>query len=220
MPDRVFIYWDNSNLFIGARALASEREGADARYRVRLHFQNLLRLAHADRPVVRAQAVGSVPPELRAVWNMLEGSGVEVELFERGETSGREQGVDQALQTRMLRDLIDHNGNPGIAVLLTGDGAGFYDGVGFHADIERMHARGWEVEGLSWEESCNRRMRHWVEENGRFICLDDYYESITFLTDVAPGGVLAHPRHETVLDLSRRLMSSSEQDTDVKSASD
>ena len=205
MSNRVFIYWDNSNLFIGARALASENEGADAYYRVRLQFQKLLRLAHADRPVARAYAVGSVPPELRAVWNSLEGTGVEVDLFERGEFSGREQAVDHALQTRMLRDAIDNNGNPGVVVLLTGDGAGFYDGVGFHADIERMHHRGWQVEVLSWERSCNRRMRKWVEENGRFVSLDDYYESITFLTDVAPGGLLAMPRYDTPLDLSHRL---------------
>ncbi len=207
MSDRVFIYWDNSNLFIGARALASELEGADAYYRVRLQFQKLLRLAHADRPVERAYAVGSVPPELRAVWNRLEGTGVEVDLFERGETSGREQAVDHALQTRMLRDLIDNNGNPGVVVLLTGDGAGFYDGVGFHADIERMHDRGWQVEVLSWEQSCNRRMRSWVEENGRFISLDHYYLSVTFLTEVAPGGRLAMPRYDSPLDLSQRLNS-------------
>ena len=207
MPERVFIYWDNSNMFIGARSLASEMESGDAYYRIRLEFQNLLRLAHADRPVERAYAVGSVPPELRAVWNRLEGTGVEVDLFERGEYSGREQAVDQALQTRMLRDLIDNNGDPGIVVLLTGDGAGFYDGVGFHADIERMHARGWKVEVLSWERSCNRRMRNWVEENGLFVCLDDYYLSTTFLTDVAPGGNLALPRYVTPLDLSRRFES-------------
>ena len=205
MTSRVLIYWDNSNLFIGARALAGERERADARYRIRLHFPNLVRLAHADRPVEKARAVGSVPPELRAVWNKLEGLDVEVELFERGVSSGQEQGVDQALQTSMLRDLVDYNGNPGIVVLLTGDGAGFYDGVGFHADIERMHKRGWKIEVLAWQDSCNRRMRNWVEQNGHFICLDDYYESITFLTDVAPGGRLAEPRYEVPLDLSNRL---------------
>ena len=48
-------------------------------------------------------------------------------------------------------------------------------------------------------------MRKWVEKNGHFVCLDDYYESITFLTDVAPGGTLASPRHESAVDLSRRL---------------
>ena len=65
--DKVFIYWDDSNIFISAQALAVEREGHDARPRVRLHFRNLLELAHAGRPIHRAVAVGSIPPELRHV---------------------------------------------------------------------------------------------------------------------------------------------------------
>ena len=37
----VFIYWDNSNIFHEARRLAEERcEGANARYRVRVNFDN------------------------------------------------------------------------------------------------------------------------------------------------------------------------------------
>ena len=48
--DEVFVYWDNSNIFHEMQRLAEERnEGPDARYRVRIHFDNLLRLAHADR---------------------------------------------------------------------------------------------------------------------------------------------------------------------------
>ncbi len=60
--DRVFIYWDNSNVFIGARAEAEEREGPAARFRVRVDFRAMIRLAHADRPVEKAIAAGSVPP--------------------------------------------------------------------------------------------------------------------------------------------------------------
>ena len=53
--DKVFIYWDNSNIFHEAQRLAEERNnGPDARYRVRINFSNMLRLAHADRPVERA----------------------------------------------------------------------------------------------------------------------------------------------------------------------
>ena len=40
--DNVFIYWDNSNMFIGAQQVAVEREGEGARYRVRIHFGHLL----------------------------------------------------------------------------------------------------------------------------------------------------------------------------------
>ena len=152
--DKVFVYWDNSNIFISAREVAIDREGEVARYRIRIHLRNLLRLAHGDREIGRAVAVGSIPPELRHVWNRLENEGIEVQLFERGAMMGREQGVDQALQVAMLRDAFDHNGDPGVAVLLTGDGAGFYDGVGFRADLERMRHRGWRIEVLSWRHSC------------------------------------------------------------------
>ncbi len=202
--EKVFIYWDNSNIYISATEIAAEREGPDARYRLRLHFRNLLRLASADRPIESAIAVGSVPPELRNVWTRLENEGIKVELSERGALHGTEQGVDQKLQANMLRNALDYNGDPGIAVLLTGDGSGFYDGVGFHADLERMHRKGWRIEVLSWSYSCNRRMKEWAEQNGKFIAWDDFYESITFLEPPRPGQAVAEPRYETPIDLSRR----------------
>ncbi len=204
--DKVFVYWDNSNIFISAQQAATELEGDAVRYRVRLHFRHLMELACAGRDIERAIAVGSIPPELRHVWNRLENEGFTVQLLERGAIQGREQGVDQALQTVMLRDTVDYNGDPGIAVLLTGDGSGFADGVGFHADLERMRNRGWRIEVLSWRHSCNRRMREWAEEQGTFIALDDFYESITFLEPPAPGQPIANPRFATLPDLARRAM--------------
>lgn len=204
--DKVFIYWDNSNIFISAQEVAVEREGETSRSHVRIHFRNLLQLAHGNRDIERAIAVGSVPPELRHVWNRLENEGVTVQLLERGALQGREQGVDQALQTVMLRDAFDYNGDPGIAVLLTGDGAGFDDGVGFHADLERMRGRNWRMEILSWRHSCNRRMREWAEGNGKFIALDDYYDSVTFLESPSPGQPVADPRYAIPVDLTKRPM--------------
>ena len=201
---KVFIYWDNSNIFISAQQAAVEREGDSARYRVRIHFGNLMKLARADREIEKANAVGSEPPELRHVWNRMEGEGVDVQRFERGERSGKEQGVDQALQVCMLRDTVRYNGDPGIAVLLTGDGSGFYDGVGFHADIDSMHKKGWRIEVLSWQNSCNARMKKWAEENGLFIDLDDFYDSVTFLEPPLPGQPIGSPRHPAALDLSKR----------------
>ena len=194
--DKAFIYWDNSNIFISAQEVAVEREGEAVRSRLRVHFRNLLELARAGREIQRAVAVGSIPPELRHVWNRLENEGVTVQLLE--------QGVDQALQTEMLRDGFDHNGNPGVAVMLTGDGAGFADGVGFHADLERMRRRGWQIEVVSWRHSCNRRMREWAEEIGKFVALDDHYDSVTFLERPAPGEPIANARYAVPVDLSGR----------------
>ena len=203
--EKVFVYWDNSNIFTGAREAAVDREGPDARYRVRIDFRNLLELVRAGRPFRSAFAAGSVPPELRHVWNRLEDEeGVEVKLQKRVAVHGGEQNVDRALQTAMLRDGLDHSGDPGVAVLLTGDGAGFLDGAGFQADMERLHNRGWGVEVISWRRSCNSRMRRWAERNGKFIALDDFYESVTFLEPPAPGRPIADPRDPAPLDLSKR----------------
>lgn len=163
----------------------------------------MLALARAERRLEHAVAVGSIPPELRGVWNQLENEGVRVHLLERGALGGGEQGVDQALQSAMLRDALDYNGDPGIAVMLTGDGAGFFDGVGFHADLQRMHNRGWRVEVISWH-SCNRRMKQWAQDNGKFIALDDFYESVTFLEPPLPGQPIGSPRYPEPVDLSKR----------------
>ena len=132
--DRVFIYWDTSNIFHEAQRLAEEKsEGPGARYRVRLDFENTLRLAHADRPVEKAIAAGSVPPEMRQLWNRMESEGMRVHLFDRGAPDRGEQEMpDRMLQLEMLQDALDYNGDVGIVVLLTGDGAGYIEGAGFH----------------------------------------------------------------------------------------
>ena len=166
--DSVFVYWDNSNIFHVAQRFAVVRnEGSNARDRARINFENILRLAPTDRPLKKALAVGSVLPERRQLWNRLDSLGVDVKLFDRGEPGRGEQNMpDRVLQLRMLEDALDYNGDPGIATLLTGDGAGHSEGAGFHSTLERMHNRGWRVEILSWAHSCNQRMRSWAQENG------------------------------------------------------
>ncbi len=202
----VFVYLDNSNIFHEAQRLAEERNGdMNARYRVRLHFENLLRLAHADRPLVKAMAAGSIPPALSELWNRLYSTGVEVHLYDRGAPNhGEQETPDQWLQLRMLEDMADHMDDPGTVALLTGDGAGYNDGRGFHRTLERMHRFGWKVEVLSWVHSCNRRMREWVASSGAFIPLDGYYDAITYTTPSRAADEPSAGRVETELDLAKR----------------
>ena len=204
----VFVYWDNSNMFHEIQRIADLKDGTPgARYLVRIHFDNLLRLACADRPLTRAYAAGAIPPELNQLWNRLENRGVEVN---RCDKSGRERGEqdipDRWLQLRMLEDAADYNGGPGIVALLTGDGAGYVEGRCFHRTLERMHRRGWRVEVLSWTHSCRRGMRLWAEQNGVFVPLDDYYDAITFREPSRPGHEFTLRRDESELDLSNRPM--------------
>ena len=209
--DHAFIYWDNSNIVHEVQRLAEERgEGSGARYRVRIHFDNLLRLAHADRPMQKAVAAGSLPPEMRQLWNRMERAGVEGHLIDRGTPDRGEQEMpDSILQLRLLEDALDFNGDPGIVVLLTGDGAGYLEGAGFQSTLERMYDRGWRVEILSRAHSTNQSMPQWAEANGVFVALDDFYRSITFMNPSRPGFEFAREREPAALDLSIRQLSRS-----------
>lgn len=157
----------------------------------------MFKLAVAGRPFSRGYAVGSIPPEDWSVWNQFaKRTGIEPELFERGASTGTEQAVDQALQVQMLRAALDER-DPHIAVLLTGDGRGYGDGVGFHADLERLHRRGWGIEVLSWQDACAQDLKKWASEVGCFVKLDDYIDSIVFeqgTTFVKPLDMRKRPR--------------------------
>ncbi len=199
----VHLFLDNSNIFISAQDEARKKEGFAAKAKLRIQFDNLIQLALAGRPLGSAFVVGSVPPDQQDVWNRLErATGVKPELYERGSLSGGEQGLDQCLQVHMLRAVSDY-ADPQIGVLLTGDGAGYEDNIGFHADLERMHASGWGVEVLSWKTHCKRGLRDWATANGAFVALDDHYNSVTFLE----GGRFSDPLNLTNRPISTARLS-------------
>lgn len=97
----------------------------------------------------------------------------------------------------MLRALADTK-SPQVAVLLTGDGHGFEDGAGFHADLQRMHEKGWGIELVTWEKTCKRRLREWASSVGVYIRLEDYYSSVTFLE--------RGKRKSKPMDISKRVV--------------
>ena len=132
-------------------------------------------------------------------------SGVAIRLYGRGERDrGGQEITDSWLQLRVLEDALDYNGDPDIVALLTGNGAGYEEGRGFHSTLERMHQRGWRMEVLSWTHSCRRAMREWDEANDVFIALDAFYESIAFREPSRPGHELAEARDALPLNLSQR----------------
>ena len=204
---QVFIYWDNSNIFYGAQEISKDRNGElDAYHRLRIDFRKLFELAAAGREVNTALAAGSIPPPMSVFWNVLEGQDIVVDTFERGSDTPSEQEVpDERLQLAMYRDSIKHRERPGIVVLLTGDGKGYDKGKGYFRTIEEIHSLGWHIELLSWNHTCHQRMKNWVQENGIFVSLDDYYKSITFLEFLPGDPYMPDLRHHSEpLDLSER----------------
>src|SRR6266508_695804 len=101
-PDVVHIFWDHSNLFARMQDTCDDRQGGgiEPGYRLaaRLSFPRVFDFAACGRKVEKAVAVGSIPPDLVALWERLGKVGIIVDLQERGAESGKEVAVDEALE--------------------------------------------------------------------------------------------------------------------------
>ena len=194
------IFWDNSNLFNRAKDTCDPRVGQGRepghRWDLRLDFDRVFDFASCGRTVEKAVAVGSIPPALAMIWDRLGAAGLIVDLQERGAGSGKEQGVDQALQLEMMNSVIDRS-EPAVAVLLSGDG-------GFRPAVDRMLKSGWGVEVLSFRDGFSPRLRRISVGHGgrgKYVELDDWYEQLTYLQD--PDGAVI--RHSSALDMKGRF---------------
>ncbi|MBQ7739225.1 MAG: NYN domain-containing protein [Desulfovibrionaceae bacterium] len=199
----LYIFWDNSNVYISAQTVCSCKEYTENTKRVRLYFQNILRLAHANRPVTKVVFIGSSRSEdddtgyVDILDEMRNDMNISVIMLERGNQTYTEQGVDQTLQLNMYRALCREH-IPGVAVLLTGDGRGDAEDEGFLKTLQDFHNKGWGVEVLAWNRTCSRALKHWAHANGVFIPFEQYYTCVTFLE----GG-----RTYTPLSLKNRKLS-------------
>ena len=204
-----FLYWDNSNILHEAQRLVeSKDEGPDARWRVRMHLDNLLSLAHAQRPVKRAFLSGQIPAELRRLGNRMETEGIEVgSLPCHASLQSRQTSALWSMQIKMLEDALDYCDEPGIAVILCGDEIGYHTDTGLHRTLMRILKKGWQIELLCWARACSPRVRQWVDEHGVFVALDDYFAAITYMEPSRPGFEFAPPRYAADLNLDRRPLS-------------
>lgn len=71
--------------------------------------------------------------------------------------------------------------DPGIAVLLSGDGGGQEEEGGFFGVLKDMLKLGWRVEVFSWRHCILHEMKRFARNNGISIDLESYYFAITFL---------------------------------------
>ena len=167
----------------------------------RTNFKNLFELVRNNREVESAYLYGSIPPPNNALWDYLKNMGINLQLLNKTAEGTEQESVDMSLQTMMLRTAMDHMSEPSTIAILTGDGAGKQLGEGFLSDLKRIKNLGWNIEVYSWENSCNRYLKEYAQKNGKFIALDDYYFSITFLKEdrYNPTGNQVRPSTSLIL---------------------
>lgn len=179
----MYIFWDNSNIHISGLNVMAKKEPTQLKELFRTNFKNLFDLVRNNRHVDAAYLSGSIPPPNNALWDYLKNMGIQLQLLNKTAEGTEQESVDMSLQTMMLRTAIDCISTPSTIAVLTGDGAGKQLGEGFLSDLKRIKSMGWNIEVYSWVDSCNRYLKEYVEQNGKFVALDDYYFSITFLKE-------------------------------------
>lgn len=184
----MYLFWDNSNIhYSGMNSVMPQFDIGSSPYQYRTHFKNLFELVRAGRTMEAAYVAGSVPPPSDAVWDYIRRLKINLTLLNRTADGKEQESVDMSLQSMLLRTIIDKE--PSDIAILTGDGAGNLLGKGFLADLKRAKKLGWSIEVYAWESTCNRYLREYAENEGKFIGLEKYYYSITFLQ----GGRVVQP---------------------------
>ena len=178
----MYIFWDNSNIHISGLSVMRDKEPNQPQELFRTNFNNLFDLVKNGRTVDDAYLSGSVPPPNDGIWNYLANMGINVQVLNKAADGTEQESVDMSLQTMMLRTAIDEK--PSVIAVLTGDGAVKQLGEeGFLSDLKRIKKLGWDIEVYAWDKSCSRRLKDYASQNGKFVALENYYYSITFLKE-------------------------------------
>jgi len=177
----IHIFWDNSNIWLVGRNVCANREPSDEQG-FRIHIANLFDFVVDARKVDYAFVGGSLPPYNDPLWQRFSNLGIIVNKQERGQSSGGEVAVDESIQLQMANQILDTH-PPSTMVLLTGDGSGYNNGVGFVKQLERAHNHGWKIEVISWDLGCNRSLKKFAEDKGIYRSLESAYDKVTFINN-------------------------------------
>ena len=181
------IFWDNSNIFIGAQTVCSFTEGNRSKIALRINFENLLLCVINGRDFNQKVLAGSVPPQCDSVWSCARSHGFETNLLQRIEDEygkQHEQAVDEILHLKIVNAAAQNLNDGGNIVILSGDGRTSNFGTSFTGQAEIAINLGWKIENWCWgmtrsKEWDNLAIRH--PDKVSLHVLDPYYESVTYL---------------------------------------
>lgn len=169
--NELFLFIDNSNLFIEMRRVAQLVHNYDENLlqRVRIDYGKLMDYVRKDRNMKQAFLVGSKPPPNDSLWTRLEELGISLKIYERSPFTDKEREVDQEV-VNCIRDVMEENRPPGVIALVSGDG-------GYVTTLERCIKREWTVEIYFWRQAA-ASLKHL--QDSTFFNLNEDFASITF----------------------------------------
>ena len=147
MSEKVYVFADNSNLWIEGKKISGRRSKprVGSNYRYRIEYGKLLQHVLDGRELATIPKLyGSEPPPNDSVWNMIRSKGFDVKVFKRN-IFNKEKGLDMRMGLDIGR-LVLQEKQPGKVIIVAGD-------ADFIQVVDDVHNEGWKVEVWYWSNA-------------------------------------------------------------------
>ena len=175
--NHVFIFVDDSNIWIGAKKLAADKMNLKCEEdpRLRLDIGKVTDVVADDRKVAWGVLYGSEPPPIDSVWQKIRKCGLKVNVTKRSTFTEREKQVDQQMVTDITK-LVSSNIFKGKIMMVSGD-------ADMIPAVNESLRKKWSTEIWMWKNGISKSLTKLAEENPGLLTihtLDLYLEEITF----------------------------------------
>ena len=168
----IWIYVDDSNIWIEAKKLASIVKGLKTTedHRVRIDVGKLTDVVAEHRPVAQGFLYGSEPPPIDTVWEKIEQRGWKVAREKRSRKTGKEKKVD----TKLVADVTERacttpKEERSTIVLITGDA----DAIPAMEKVVKYD--GWNLEVYMWKHALSSDIKKMNDgDRVKVFALDDF----------------------------------------------
>lgn len=172
----VWIYVDNSNVWIEGKKLASRLSNFNTYEdpRLRIDIGELTSAVAANRPIVETNIYGSRPPKADSLWKRMEDLGFKVHIHDRSRKTGKEKMVDTQMSVHITRTAGKKSPELGSAFIVVSGDADHIPAIKVAMEEH------WKVEVHMWQHAISGLLR---KLSGIKVCnLDEHRESITFIS--------------------------------------
>ena len=176
--EHVFIYVDDSNMWIEAKKLAAKRLNLKCVEdpRLRLDIGRVADVVANGREVAWGVLYGSEPPPIDTVWEKIRERGWKVITSKRSRFTNKEKQVDHKMVTDITALVSDRGVAKGRIVIVSGD-------ADVIPAIKEGLAQNWSFEICMWESGISKALKDLAEENPELLTifpLDSHLQDISF----------------------------------------
>ena len=175
--EHVFIYVDDSNMWIEAKKLAANKFNLKCKEdpRLRLDIGKVADVVANNRKVAWGTLYGSEPPERDSVWQKIRERGWKVITTKRSTFTGKEKQVDHQMVADITA-LVSGCIAKGKIVIVSGD-------ADMIPAISKSLHMNWSIEIWMWENGVSNSLKQLAEKNPGLMSinfLDSRLEEVTF----------------------------------------